>query len=465
MTSSSSDKTALHAYEPVGVLETISYGLGDCGFNLYWAPLTAFFMIYLTDVVGVHPAAVGALLITMRLISAIAEPAFGAFADRTQTQYGRYRPWFLWLAVPLAAAGILAFSVADVPQNFKLIAVYVSVILLNLVYTAGNVAYNALSGVITPESRQREIMMSLRFGGAFLSAVFITWLTPKLVAFTGPGKEALGWQFAMTVYGVVLIAIFVNLFLHTEERFSQDSTPRKNPLSDIADLFSNRPWVVLFALGSVVMVAFTLHMAATPYYMKYYIGRPELVTSFAMSFSLGLAAGSAATMLLTRLMSRPVLIAVMLALLGCASLGLYYVPQAQLMTIFILQVVTGTALGTVSTITFAMYADVADFNAWKTGHRATAMTYSMINFGKKIGAAVAAALIGWALSSQGYTANAAPSAGLLENIRLMMGLVPAGLAFAGALIAGIYDLTPNAVARLQAEIVSGLTKPSLTPPL
>ena len=469
MTSPSNDKAALHAYEPVSVLETISYGLGDCGFNLYWAPLTAFFMIYLTDVVGVHPAAVGALMVTMRLISAIADPVFGAIADRTQTQYGRYRPWFLWLAVPLAAAGILAFSVADVPQSMKLIAVYVTVIFLNLVYTAGNVAYNALSGVITPDSRQREIMMSLRFGGAFLSAVFITWLTPKLVAFTGPGQEALGWQFAMTVYGVALIAIFVNLFLHTDERFSQDSAPHKNPVRDVGDLFKNRPWVVLFALGSVVMVAFTLHMSATPYYMKYYLGRPDLVTSFAMSFSLGLAAGSAATMLLTRLLSRPMLIAAMLVILAGASLGLYYVSPGQLTTIFILQVVTGMALGTVSTITFAMYADVADFNAWKTGHRATAMTYSMINFGKKIGAAVAAALIGWALSSKGYTANAAPSAGLLENIRLMMGLVPAVLAFAGALIACVYNLTPKAVARLQADIMGGVTQgvsgAGINPPL
>ena len=458
MTPPTNDKTALHAYEPVGLLETISYGLGDCGFNLYWAPLTVFFMIYLTDVVGISPAAVGALMVTMRLISAIADPVFGAIADRTDTQYGRYRPWFLWLAVPLAAAGILAFSVAGMPQGAKLVAVYVTLIFLNLVYTASNVAYNALSGVITPESRQREIMMSLRFGGAFLSAVFVTWLTPKLVAFTGPGQEALGWQFAMTIYGVVAVVIFVNLFLNTQERFSQASAPRANPFGDIRDLFRNRPWVVLFALGTVVTVSFTLHMGMTPYFMKYYVHRADLVTSFAMTFSLGLAAGSAATMLLSRLMPRPILIAVMLVILGGASLGLYVTPPTNLPLLFAWQVVTGVALGTVSTITFAMYADVADFNAWKTGHRATAMTYSMINFGKKIGAAVAAALLGWALSSQGYTANAAASPGLLDNIRLMMGLVPACLAFAGVVIAFTYDLTPNAVARLQAEIMGGLTQ-------
>ena len=458
MTTVPSDKTALHAFEPVGVVETVSYGLGDCGFNLYWAPLTAFFMIYLTDIVGINPAAVGALMVTTRLISAIADPVFGAIADRTDTQYGRYRPWFLWLAVPLAAAGILAFSLAGVPQGGKLIAVYLSLIMLNLVYTACNTAYNALSGVITPDSRQREVMMSLRFGGAFLTAVFITWVTPKLVAFTGPGQEALGWQFAMTVYGVAVIAILVNLFLNTQERFSQTSAPHANPLNDIRDLFKNRPWVVLFVLGAVVMLAFTLHMSATPYFIKYYMNRPDLVTAFAMTFGLGLAAGSAATMLLSKLMPRPVLIAAMLAILGGASLGLYFTPPADLLTMFVWQVATGVALGTVSTITFAMYADVADFNAWKTGHRATAMTYSMMMFGKKIGAAAAAALIGWALASQGYTANAAPSAGLLDNIRLMMGLVPAVLAFAGVVIAGVYDLTPKAVARLQAEILGGLTQ-------
>ncbi len=448
------DKIALEAYEPISTGEVISYGLGDVGFNLYWAPITAFLMMYLTDVVGIKAASVGGLFVVMRLLSGIADPIFAAIADRTHTSYGRYRPWFLWLCVPLAAIGIVAFSTAGIPKDSQLFVVCLSMPILNIIYTAVTVPYNALSGVISPDSKQREVIMSARFGGAFLSAVFVTWLTPKLVEFSGNGDQALGWQFAMTVYGVIFILIFINLFVQTRERFSTTAQPNANPLADIRDLFRNRPWVVQFILAFVVMIAFILHTGVTPYYVKYSLGRPDLVTPFAMVFGLGLAAGSAASSILTRWFSRQLLIALMLGVVGVSGIGLYLTPPAQIALTFALQTFTGIALGTVSTLTFAMYADTADFNAWKTGKRATAMTYSMIMFSKKIGAAVAAVIVSWTLTSH-YVANAAPTPDILANLRVSMGLVPAVMAFIGVGIIWLYDLTPEKVTRLQMQLLGG----------
>lgn len=452
----SSPPNALHAYKRVGALETISYSLGDVGFNLYWAPLTAFLMIYLTDVVGLSATVVGGLLVAMRITSAIGDPIFAALADRTHTIYGRYRPWFLWLALPLAAAGFMAFSTAGFPEHSRVIAVYISFCTLNLIYTAIMAPYNALSGALTPDAGQREYLMSMRFGAGFLATVFFTWLTPKLVSFTGPGEEALGWQFAMTLFGVVAAGIFINLFLNTDERFAPRTPPRPNPLRDVADLFGNRPWVALFCLAFVVMIAFALHTGMAPYYIKYFAGRPDLLTGFAMLFSLGLAAGAASTSTLTRFMTRRALIAAMLGLVSAAGIGLYFATPSQIALILLCQLLTGLALGPVSAICMVMYADVADFNAWKTGHSATAMTYSLIMVARKIGAALAMALITWALAAQGYTANAPASPALLEQIRLLIGLVPAAMAAVGAVIIVFYDLAADKVIRVQAELAVGL---------
>ncbi len=431
-------QSTLEAFEPVSLKETVSYGLGDVGFNLYWAPLTTFLMVYLTEVVGLKMASIATLLVVMRVISAIADPLFGAIADRTQTAYGKYRPWFLWLAIPLAAAGVLAFSTAGMPENLRLPMTYASLILLNLVYSAAGTAYNALSGVLTPDSDQREQVLSLRFGGAFLTAIAIIWLTPKLIAYAGPDQQALGWQFAMTLYGVAAIAIMLNLFLNTRERITIASQPAANPLTDISDLFRNTPWLVLFALGAVVMTGFMLHTAATPYFVKVCLGRSDLMTPFSMLFYLGLAGGAGLTSSLARRASRQLLISITLGVVGVASAAFYVCGSEQVMLAGGLQVVSAAAFGVVSTLTFAMYAEAADLNAIKTGRRATAMTYAMINFGKRLGAIAATLMMGWAMT--GYVANVEATPEMSSHIRLMTAFVPAACAMAGAGIIWLHDL-------------------------
>ncbi|MDV6329684.1 MFS transporter [Asticcacaulis sp. 201] len=456
-----SDQSVLQAYEPIHAREVVSYGLGDAGFNLYWAPLSAFMMVYLSDVVGLSLASIASLLVTMRLISAVADPIFGAIADRTHTPYGRYRPWFLWLALPLASAGILFFSLGSLAIEERLTATYISLILLNLIYTAANTAYNALSGVITLDSDQRGLIISARFGGAFLSAAVITWATPKLVALAGRGNHALGWQFVMTVFGVIVAGILVNLFLQTRERLALSSQPNRNPLRDIGNLFANRPWTILFAFGFAMQFAFMLHTAMTPYFMKVCIGRPDLIVGFVMTFTLGLAAGSASAAALTRWLPRQWLIALAMTVAGASSLALYACPSNQTVLMFALEAITGAAFGMASTLAFVMCADTADYNAWKTGHRATAMTYSMIMFGKKIGAAASAALIGAVLA--GYAANSLLTQHVLGHIRALISLTPAAICFGAAGIIALYDLTPDRVVKLQAQLLSSVRGKSSNP--
>lgn len=447
------DKTTLQAYEPLRPMEVISYSLGDAGFNLYWAPITAYLMIFLTDVLGLPVAVIGTLMLVMRLTSAAAEPVFAALADRTDTAYGRYRPWLLWLGLPLAAAGIATFSTASLAPEYRQAAIFVSLVGLNLIYSAANVAYNALSGVITPDSAQRDSVLSVRFALAFAGAVIVTWLTPKLIAWGGRDDHALGWQFTMTLYGVVAVGCLIMVFLNTRERFPMTMKPRANPLRDITDLFGNPPWLVLFALGAVETAAFMLHTGATPYFIKYVADRPDLVGTFMMVFYIGLAIGSGACAQLTRFAPRPLWIAVMLGIAALDGVVLYLCPGTALAALFVLQGLSGLAFGVVATLSFAMYADAADYTVWKTGHRATAMTYSMINAGKKIAGGLAGAAFGWLLSMHGYVANAVPESAE-DQMRLLIGLLPAALCIVGIAVISLYNLTPGMLTRLQAQVMT-----------
>ena len=193
--------------------------------------------------------------------------------------------------------------------------------------------------------------------------------------------------------------------------------------------------------GAVETAAFMLHTSATPYFIKYVAGRADLVGGFMMVFYVGLAVGSGACSTLTRFATRQVWIAVMLGVAALVGLALYLCPGHALIVLFVLQGLSGAAFGVVSTLSFAMYADAADYNAWKTGYRATAMTYSMINVGKKIAAAAAGAALGWLLSRHGYVAGDAPQAAL-SQMRAALGLFPAALCVLGIAVILIYDLTP-----------------------
>ncbi|HEX5793223.1 MAG TPA: MFS transporter, partial [Rheinheimera sp.] len=178
----------------VPLREKIGYGLGDMGFNFYWANISAFLLIYYTDVFGISAAAAGTMMLVTKIVDAFTDPLMGAIADRTRSRFGKFRPYLLWLALPLAGAGVLTYSTPDLGETGKLVWAYGTYTLLMLVYTAINIPYSALSGVITSDSQQRTTLVSFRFIGGFSGGILVTYLTPKLVPLLGQGDDVLGWQ-------------------------------------------------------------------------------------------------------------------------------------------------------------------------------------------------------------------------------------------------------------------------------
>ncbi|MFO1500843.1 MAG: MFS transporter [Verrucomicrobiota bacterium] len=433
-------------------LEKTSYGLADLGFNFYWANIATFLMIFYTDVFGISAAAAGSMLFAIKIINAFTDPMIGAAADRTQTRFGKFRPYLIWMALPLAAAGVLTYTTPDLDPRGKLIWAYATYLLLMVCYTAINIPYNALSGVMSSDPQERSTINGLRFIFAFGGSMLVTATTPFLVKFCGGGRERLGWPLTMAFWGVAASVIFVIAFWNTRERIVPPPSQRTDVRDDIADLTRNGPWIVLFVLALIIMITITMRTAAAAYYFKYYVERPDLMAAFVPVYMGAAAAGASLTPLLTRFLDKKKLLMILMTTTGVLSILFYFVPKDQIGWMFTLQILIGLVLGPKSPLAWAMYADTADYNEWRTGRRATAMTFAAATFSQKLGTALAAAAMGWIFTALGYVANAAQTVQSKAGIVWMMSIIPAMFAFVAAGVMIFYKLDRLQMAQIQADL-------------
>ena len=434
------------------VKESVGYACGDVASNFYWRVFDVFLFIFYTDVFGLPAAAVGTMMLVTRLIDAFSDPIMGALADRTQTKWGKYRPYLLWGIIPIVAAGVLTFTVPDVSDGQKLVWAYLTYIFMMLAYTFINVPYGALLGVVTQNTQQRTMLTSFRFIGAFSGGSLVAYLTPELVSYFGQGNEVLGWQLTMFSYGLAAALLFFISFITTHERVQSINKQPVPVKQDLVDLLSNKPWLVLFSLALIIMMTITLRGSSGTFYFKYYVQREDLIGSFSLAYMLALACGAAITPLLTKFVDKKTLLLILMSAVTVLSTAFYFVPSDDIVVIFILQIAIGLCLGPKSPLVFSMYADTADYSEWKNGRRATAMIFSAAAFSQKLGGAIAGAMMGWLLGSLGYVANQVQSDASQQGIVLLMTLLPALFALIAVFVIKVYPLTDNKVAEIVVEL-------------
>ena len=444
-------------FKPLCISEKIGYACGDVASNFYWRVFDVFLFIFYTDVFGIPAAAVGTMMLVTRIIDAVSDPLMGAIADRTSTRFGKFRPYLLLGILPIVAAGVLTFTVPDVSESEKLVWAYLTYIFMMLAYTFINVPYGALLGVITADTQQRTSLTSFRFIGAFSGGTLVAYLTPELVNYLGADNQARGWQLTMLLYGMAAAVLFVIAFLSTKERIAPPAMQKTPVLQDIKDLLRNKPWLVLFSLALITMMAITLRGSTGTFYLKYYAEREDLIGAFSMAYMLALASGAAITPVLTRYIDKKPLLTILMLAVGVLSVALYFVPAQQIVLMFVLQIAVGFCLGPKSPLMFSMYADTADYSEWQNGRRATAMVFSAAAFSQKLGGAFAGAMIGWVLASMGYVANQQQSDASVNGIILLMTLIPAVFAFISVWCVRLYTLDKQTLDTIQSQLAERKT--------
>lgn len=434
--------------------EKLSYGIADMGFNFYWTNVSTFLLIFYTDVFGLTAAAAASMMFIIKIINAFTDPMIGALADRTSTRWGKFRPYLMWGALPLAGAAVLTYTTPDLSGDGKLMWAYATYLLMMVCYTCINIPYNALSGVMSSDPQQRSSINGLRFIFAFGGSTLVTAATPWMVTTLGGGNAQRGWQLTMIVWGIAAACLFAVTFFNTRERIAPPPGQKNDVVQDIRDLTRNGPWVVLFFLALIIMVTITLRGTTAAYYFKYFVGRPDLIASFIPAYMIAASIGAALTPVMTRFVDKKRLMIILMSLTTVFSCGFFFIPKDQVALMYALQVAMGFVLGPKSPLAFSMYADTADYNEWRTGRRATGMTFAAATFSQKLGTAVAVAVIGAIFTALGYVPNATQSAGSQEGIVWLMSFIPAFFALLAVVCMFFYNLDGKKLAQVQSELLA-----------
>jgi glycoside/pentoside/hexuronide:cation symporter, GPH family len=432
--------------------EKLGYGFGDLGFNLYWTTIASFLAAFYTDVFSISAAAAGTMLFVTKIVDAFTDPVMGAVADRTRTRFGKFRPYLVFAGVPMAAAAVLTFTTPDLDQPGKLIWAYGTYTMMMVLYTILSTPYSALSGVMTASSQERTTLISVRFVFAFTGGALVNKFTLPLVEILGSGDANRGWQTTMLLYGVCAALIFAVTFFSTRERIEPPALQTTSPLADIRDLLGNQPWLILFALAMIIMMTITMRAGSSYYYFTYYVERPDLLPNYLLFQMVAYGVGAVFAPLMTRFMDKAKLLMLLMGIVGVLSIAFFFIPKDMIWAMFTLNVLISLALGPKSPLTWSMYADTADYNEWKNGRRATAMTFSAATFAQKLGGSLGSAGMLWVLAAIGYAANQAQSGASQTGIALLQTVFPGIFALIAMVVAGFYKLTGPELATIQSDL-------------
>ena len=445
--------------DPLKFKEKFGYGLGDAASNFFFQVFNLFLLYYYTDVYGLAPAVVGTMFLVTKIIDAVSDPVMGLIADRTESRWGKFRPYILWAAIPYGVLGYAMFAGPEFSETGKLIYAYVSYTLMMLAYTAINVPYSALLGVISPVSFERTRAASYRFACAIAAGWLIATFVTPLKNLLGGGDEVLGFRLTMAIFAVISIGLFWICFATTKERVHPPET-HSDIRADFKALTHNGPWIALFFSGVFALMNVAMRGGATIYYFKYYVGDDgtplflifDKTAVFLSLQTLALLAGILMTQaVVKRFDKRRLMIGLTLA--NAATMAVFFIiPPDQYWLMLATTCVGMFVIGPTLPIVWSMYADCADYGEWKTGRRTTGLIFSASQFAQKMGLAVGAGLSGFVLAGFGYVANQEQGETAMVGIKLMFSVFPGVLAALAAFAIFFYGLSSDKVAQIEKEL-------------
>ena len=415
--------------------EKIGYGFGDMASSMFWKVFSAYLPMFYTYVFGLDLSVAALLFLVTKIWDAVSDPMMGIIADRTSTKWGKYRPYLLWISVPFAISGILLFTTPDLAETGKNVWAFVTYILMMTVYTAINVPYGSMLGVMTEDSDEKTVFSSYRMFFAYTGSFIVLALwEPLCNMFAGEaGKltyDPAAWQWAMVVVGVTCAALFVLTFAMTKERIVS-TTEKKNTsvIKDLLSLFRNGPWWIL--LGGVLFFNFfgAIRYAVIPYYFTTLIGDGNTLSFFSIEFAfyagifftigeIANMAGVAMATPITFKLGKKSTFLYSLFIIMALCIAFYYVPTSgstAYWTLLALQIATGIFTGIISPLVWSMYADISDYAELKFKTASTGLIFSSSSMAQKFGGAFGTAAVLWLLAAFGFNTFATQGASIVEN--------------------------------------------------
>jgi GPH family glycoside/pentoside/hexuronide:cation symporter len=415
--------------EKLSFTEKSGYALGDMAANFVFQAMLALQLDFYTHTFGLTAAQAGTLFLVVGLGVACLNPIMGMIADRTRSKMGKFRPWLLWTAVPFGIIGVLTFTTPNISPAGKIIYAWTTYILLRIIYTVNNVPYASLTAVMTSDPDERTSISSYRQFAANSAGFIVASLAIPMVRLFGHGDDARGYQYTMGLLSGLSVIFFIVAFFATKERIQPDPQQKTSLGQDLADLFKNRPWMVLFLATLFYFAAIVIRGNVMLPYFRFVAGNVNLYSWF-NGFGLAslLVGVTFSTAVSVRVGKRQLFIASML-LSGIFSMALFVIPPSSTVMIVVTEVLRQFFYGLSGPIIWAMMGDVADYGEWKTGRRATGTVTSAVVFALWAGLALGGAIAGWLFSFYGFVSRADVQSPQAQSGILLTASIYAGLAF------------------------------------
>ncbi len=436
------------SYQKPTIREKIAYALGDAAAGgITWKIMSIAFPLFFTNVFGLTFADAAALMLIARLFDVVTDPIMGSLADRTQSRWGTYRPWLIFGAIPFGLIFALLLYTPDFGPAGKRIYAYVLYLLMMAVYTAVNVPYGSLLGVMTDDDNEKNQFSSYRMVGAYAMG-FITLLSfPYLQKMVG-GTDAHQYAVLGAVFGIIAAAMTLACGLMTKERL-KPVRAEKYSLSQFVDLFKNKPWIYLTLIGLCTNFFNGFRYAVAGYLISYCLGGDVTVGSLIINYTVLMAFGEVTCMIFGGVSPKfakwvgSKRMAFVWSAVICVvfSVLFFFIPMnpKYIWLMVAVVILTSVGVGLYSPLLWSMYADVADFATEKFGTSSTGLIFSSGTMAQKLGGAISGSLIALLLGLAGarmipddFGNMSIDPASVTESVRTMVwslfSLIPAAIA-------------------------------------
>ena len=483
--------------QKVSMAEKVGYGLGDCSANLVFQMMMIYQTKFYTDVFGLEGAIAGTVMLVARIVDAFVDPTVGIISDRTNTRWGKYRPWVLWTALPFMVFYVLAFYNPGI-EDKGLVALYatISYTLLMTMYSFNNTPYSSLGGVMSADIKERTSITSVRFVFSTIAQFVVQGLTLPLVSkFSEGADKAHGWLCTVSLFAAVGLVFLLVVFFSSKERITPPAGQKNDTRQDIKDVLSSVPWKAMFVLTLFVFITLAMWGSAMNYYFENYV---DPVALYAFLDNIGLASAEVSdswgyTVLnafglivnspdkayevgfgvfnmlgalvqffgviflseyLAAKYGKKRTFIVCLALTAVFTAMFYFPSGDNIGFMFALNFLKSLAYAPTVPLLWAMIADVADHSEYVHYRRATGFVFAGVVFALKAGLGVGGAILGFLLSGFGYVSGAsvAQTESAVNGIVLSSSIIPAACFFVGVIALFFYPISKEYNEKMQAEL-------------
>ncbi len=439
--------------------EKIGYGLGDLPSGLYLNFFGLYLLYFFADLGGVAPAAIALMLLLTRLIDAVTDPMMGAIADRTRSRWGRYRPYLLFGALPFGFTGAAVFAFPDLSPGMLLLWAYISYFIAMLAFTAVNIPYSGLLGVLSPSAAERTGATAFRMLFSGLAGILVGILATTLVRELGGGDEARGIFLTMCCIGAAGVAVYWITFATTKERIPP-AEANGAITGDLKILVRTGAWIAVAIAAVLGVVAIASRAASAKFFFKYVAGDDgtpvflflDRVALFLTALAIGQIAGVILAYFLQRKFEKPHLVIAggMTKFLGIV--GFYLLPLDAVWPQTFVQLFVGIGFGFLMVLSFSMFTDIAEYIDWKSRRQMTALVVSASIFAVKAGIAIGGAMPGFVLGATGFVAGDEQGQAALTGITLSFALIPALVLLPAAVAMYFYPLNHSTIERVEEDL-------------